>query len=40
MNSRSRDVGMHPEVENFITGHGGPDDAGKIEEVSLRYGDK
>jgi hypothetical protein len=38
--SVARDVGMHPEVEKFITGHGGSDDAGEIEKVSLRYGDK
>jgi hypothetical protein len=38
--SVSREVGMHPEVEKFITGHGGSDDAGKVEKVSLRYGDK
>jgi hypothetical protein len=38
--SVARDVGMHPEIEKFITGHGGSDDARQIEKVSLRYGDK
>ncbi len=37
--SVARDVGMHPEVEKFIIGHGGSDDPGEIEKVSLRYGD-
>jgi hypothetical protein len=37
--STSREVGMHPEVEAFITGHGGSDDPDEIKKVSLRYGD-
>ena len=37
--SVSRHVGMHPEVEKFITGHGGSDDPDEIEKVSLNYGD-
>ncbi|MFQ3451810.1 hypothetical protein PMN64_00580 [Bradyrhizobium sp. UFLA01-814] len=37
--SVSRHVGMHPEVEAFITGHGGSDDPVEIEKVSLNYGD-
>jgi hypothetical protein len=30
---------MHPEVEKFITGHGGSDDPDVIAKVSLEYGD-
>jgi hypothetical protein len=30
---------MHPEVEKFITGHGGSDDPDVIAKVSLYYGD-
>lgn len=37
--SVSREVGMHPEVEAFITGHGGSDDPDEIKKVSLNYGD-
>jgi hypothetical protein len=37
--SVSREVGMHPEVEAFITGHGGSDDPDQIKKVSLNYGD-
>jgi integrase len=37
--SVSREVGMHPEVEAFITGHGGSDDPDEIQKVSLNYGD-
>ena len=37
--SVSREVGMHPEVEAFITGHGGSDDPERIQKVSLGYGD-
>jgi integrase len=37
--SVARDVGMHPEVEAFITGHGGSDDPNEIKKISLRYGD-
>ncbi|WP_398466518.1 DUF6538 domain-containing protein [Tardiphaga sp.] len=37
--SVARDVGMHPEVEAFITGHGGSDDQKAIDKVSLNYGD-
>ncbi|MET4091015.1 DUF6538 domain-containing protein [Bradyrhizobium sp. S3.5.5] len=37
--SVAREVGMHPEVEAFITGHGGSDDPEKIKKVSLNYGD-
>ncbi|ABD04901.1 hypothetical protein RPB_0190 [Rhodopseudomonas palustris HaA2] len=37
--SVARHANMHPEVENFITGHGGSDDPGVIQRVSMRYGD-
>jgi integrase len=37
--SVARHVGMHPEVEKFITGHGGSDDPGEISKVSMKYGD-
>lgn len=37
--SVSRHVGMHPEVEAFITGHGGSDDPDEISKVSMGYGD-
>ena len=37
--SVSRHVGMHPEVEKFITGHGGSDDPDDISKVSMGYGD-
>jgi site-specific recombinase XerD len=37
--SVARHVGMHPEVEKFITGHGGSDDPDKISKVSMGYGD-
>jgi hypothetical protein len=34
-----RHVDMHPEVEKFITGHGGSDDPDVIAKVSMEYGD-
>jgi hypothetical protein len=37
--SVARHVDMHPEVEKFITGHGGSDDSDVIAKVSLEYGD-
>lgn len=37
--SVARDVDMHPEVEAFITGHGGSDDPKEIKKISLKYGD-
>lgn len=37
--SVARQVHMHPEVERFITGHGGSDDQAKIQKVSMTYGD-
>jgi hypothetical protein len=37
--SVAREVGMHPEVEKFITGHGGSDDPDEISKVSMGYGD-
>lgn len=38
--SVARDVDMHPEVEAFITGHGGSDDPNEIKKISLKYGDR
>jgi hypothetical protein len=37
--SVARHVDMHPEVEKFITGHGGSDDPDVIAKVSMEYGD-
>jgi site-specific recombinase XerD len=37
--SVARHVHMHPEVEKFITGHGGSDDPNVIAKVSMDYGD-
>jgi hypothetical protein len=37
--SVARHVEMHPEVEKFITGHGGSDDPDVIAKVSLDYSD-
>jgi integrase len=37
--SVARHVDMHPEVEKFITGHGGSDDRDVIAKVSMDYGD-
>jgi hypothetical protein len=37
--SVARHLDMHPEVEKFITGHGGSDDPDVIAKVSLEYGD-
>lgn len=37
--SVARHVDMHPEVEKFITGHGGSDDSDVIAKVSMEYGD-
>jgi hypothetical protein len=37
--SIARHVHMHPEVEKFITGHGGSDDPDVIAKVSMDYGD-
>lgn len=37
--SVARHVHMHPEVEKFITGHGGSDDPGEVAKVSMKYGD-
>jgi integrase len=37
--SVARHVEMHPEVEKFITGHGGSDDPDVIAKVSMEYGD-
>ena len=37
--SVARHVGMHPEIEMFITGHGGSDDPDAIAKVSMGYGD-
>lgn len=37
--SVARHVGMHSEVERFITGHNGSDDPIEIERVSMKYGD-
>jgi site-specific recombinase XerD len=37
--SVARHVHMHPEVEKFITGHGGSDDPDVIAKVSMEYGD-
>ena len=37
--STARHVHMHPEVEKFITGHGGSDDPDEIAKVSQNYGD-
>jgi len=37
--STARHVHMHPEVEKFITGHGGSDDPDEIAKVSMDYGD-
>ena len=37
--SVARHVDMHPEVEKFISGHGGSDDPDVIAKVSMDYGD-
>lgn len=31
---------MHPDVESFITGHGGSDSEDERQKISIKYGDK
>lgn len=38
--SVARHVHMHPDVESFITGHGGSDSEDERQKISIKYGDK